>query len=106
MARNRHHNDNMKVTFSSHQFPEVSRVLKDSFNAPCSIHFNHAAKGHYSYLLLGDDDDVVTLTGKSLVVDLVQSTAQPCWIMSLMWIRGHGGLGEEGAMKSYFIAKP
>lgn len=66
MARNRHHNDNMKVTFSSHQFPEVSRVLKDSFNAPCSIHFNHAAKGHYSYLLLGDDDDVVTLTGKRL----------------------------------------
>lgn len=83
----------------------VSHVPKDSFNARCSIHFNHTAMGHHSHLQSCEDDRAMILVGKSHGSTSTTERSAVLWdYLPLMWIRGYGALG-CGDMKAYFLAE-
>ena len=73
---------------------------------PAQFIFNHTTMGHQSYLLSGDDDDAMTLTGKR---HGRRSTTQHSTVLldylPLMWIREHAEGWMRGAVKAYFLVE-
>lgn len=59
---------------------------------------------HRSHLLQGDDDGVTLMGKRHGSRSTTQHSKALVDYLSLMWIRGHGGLS-GGEMKAYFLAE-